>query len=55
MDKVVCSALELSPKRLVYILLARRGSRHAYFDGFQIVALSFIAKFPSELAVLFLT
>ena len=35
-------------------LLARRGPRRAYFDGFQIVAVSFTAKLPSDYAVLFL-
>ena len=36
-------------------LISTVGSRHAYFDGFQIAAVSFIADFLSDFAVLFLT
>ena len=37
------------------LLLAIRGSRRAYFDGFQIVAVLSSSNFPFGFAVLFLT
>ena len=38
-----------------WIVISTAGAGHAYFDGCQIVAVSFFAEFPFDFAVLFLT